>query len=143
MNISSQTGANAYNGDGWQYQVGGDGGLSLGGDGYLHLSGQVYHTDHMLPKTYDHRLMGSSAPAGAYTGANYTGSATPSLQSNHFTSTPEETRENLSINFGKTIARDVQFYGLITYAHRHAEAFENYRTPSTAPTMYPDGFSQF
>ncbi|WP_415475406.1 TonB-dependent receptor plug domain-containing protein [Acetobacter persici] len=141
LNINSQTGANAYNGDGWQYQVGGDGGLSLGGDGYLHLSGQVYHTDHMLPKTYDHRLMGSSAPAGAYTGANYTGSATPSLQSNHFTSTPEETRENLSINFGKTIARDVQFYGLITYAHRHAEAFENYRTPSTAPTMYPDGFS--
>ncbi|GBQ26161.1 TonB-dependent outer membrane receptor [Gluconacetobacter sacchari DSM 12717] len=140
MSATTQTGANAYNGDGWQYQVGADGGLSLGGDGYMHISGQIYHTDHMIPKAYDHRLL-DWAPVGAYTGSNYTGSANPPRDSNHFTSTPEETRENLSINFGKKIASGVQFYGLITYAHRHAEAFENYRTPSTAPSIYPEGFS--
>ncbi|MBS1001761.1 TonB-dependent receptor [Acetobacter persici] len=139
LNMSAQTGANAYNGDGWQYQTSVDGGLSLGGDGYLHLSGQVYHTDHMVPYTEDHRLMGS-APAGAGT-ALYKGPVSVPKNSNKVMSTPEETRENLSIAFGKTLTEGVQGYGLITYAHRHAESYQNYRTPNTLPDLYPSGFS--
>ncbi|QHC35704.1 TonB-dependent siderophore receptor [Komagataeibacter xylinus] len=139
LNMSAQTGANAYNGDGWQYQTSIDGGLSLGGDGYLHLSGQVYHTDHMVPYTEDHRLLGY-APAGAATSL-YKGSVSVPKNSNKVMSTPEETRENLSIAFGKTLAEGIQGYGLITYAHRHAEAYENYRPPSTLPSVYPSGFS--
>nr|WP_228391908.1 TonB-dependent receptor [Gluconobacter aidae] len=125
----AQTGANAYNGDGWQYQVGADGGVKWGNDGYVHISGQVYHADHSVVsnrKTYDHRWSKGD-------------SWDPN--SNKIESTPEETRENLAINWGKGITEGIQTYGLITYAHRHAEAYENYRTPSTLPEIYPYGFS--
>lgn len=42
LHMSAQTGANAYNGDGWQYQLNADGGLKLGEDGYIHLSGRSH-----------------------------------------------------------------------------------------------------
>ena len=72
LNMSAQTGANAYNGDGWQYQLNADGGLKLGHDGYMHISGQVYHTDHFVAGANDHRLLGSW-PTGANTNGYYTG----------------------------------------------------------------------
>lgn len=139
LNTNFQTGANAYNGDGWQYQASVDGGTKLGNDGYIHLSGQVYHTDHMVPYTEDHRLLGYK-PEGAGTSL-YTGSVKVPKNSNKVTSTPEETRENLSIDFGKKLTEGIEGYGLITYAHRHAESYENYRVPGTIEGMYPYGFS--
>jgi len=129
MHTYAQTGANAYNGDGWQYQVGADGGVKWGNDGFLHVTGQVYHTDHSVVanrKTYDHRWSAGDSW---------------SPNSNKIESTPEETRENLAIEWGKGITENIQTYGLITYAHRHAEAYENYRTPSTISSIYPYGFS--
>ncbi|WP_225197712.1 TonB-dependent siderophore receptor [Gluconobacter oxydans] len=143
LNMSAQTGANAYNGDGWQYQLNADGGLKLGNDGFIHISGQVYHTDHFVTNTVDNRLAGY-VPAGA---ANelYTGSVKVPKNSNKIMSTPEETRENLGIDFGKNLTENIQFYGQITYAHRHAEAYENYRVPSGAsasnPELFPYGYS--
>jgi len=143
LNISGQTGANAYNGDGWQYQLGVDGGLKLGTDGYVHISGQMYHTDHFIAKgIVDHRLNGYTPPgvkneqyvAGA-------GGYMPPVDSNKITSTPEETRENLMIDFGKQLTEGIEGYGQITYAHRHSEAYENYRTPAIFPTYYPQGFT--
>lgn len=129
LNVVAQTGANAYNGDGWQYLVGADGGLKLGNDGFIHLSGQAYHTDFFVAKsrgTDDHRWTeGASWPAN----------------SNHSLMVPEETRGNLSLEWGKPITEHIQSYGLVTYAHRHAEAYQNYRLPSVAPTYYPGGFS--
>lgn len=129
INTVAQTGANAYNGSGWQYLVGADGGAKWGKDGFVHLSGQVYHTDHFVSKlrsTNDHRWTpGASWPAN----------------SNKILSMPEETRENLSIEWGKGIVEGLQTYGLITYAHRHAESIQNYRLPSVAPSAYPYGFS--
>ncbi|MFW7270078.1 TonB-dependent receptor plug domain-containing protein [Gluconacetobacter sp. Hr-1-5] len=145
LNVSAQTGANAYNGDGWQYQVNADGGFKLGNDGYMHLSGQVYHTDHFVTKgAKDHRLLGYW-PEGASTSGYYNGIVANPLPvpvtSNKIMSTPEETRENLGIDFGKPIGEKVDFYGQITYGHRHAEAIQNYRVPTIAPTVYPYGFS--
>lgn len=129
INTVAQTGANAYNGTGWQYLIGADGGLKWGNDGFVHLSGQVYHTDHWVSKlksTDDHRWTPSSSwPAN----------------SNNILSNPEETRENLSIEWGKGITEGIETYGLITYAHRHSEAYENYRVPTVAPSAYPYGFS--
>ncbi|MFS3134251.1 TonB-dependent receptor plug domain-containing protein [Gluconacetobacter sacchari] len=119
LNLSGQSGANAYNGSGWQYQLGADGGFAFGDDGYVHVSGQVYHTDHFVAKTTDIR--------------------TGRFDSN-YTSTPEETRENLAVNFGKTLTEGITGYGLITYAHRHAEAFEASRVASVLPDVYPNGF---
>ena len=132
LNMTAQTGANAYNGDGWQYQLGADGGFGFLGDGYVHISGQMYHTDHMVPNTTDVRTVPGNS--------EYKGYNVPH-DSNKILSTPEETRENLSIEFGKTLTEGVNGYGLITYAHRHSEAYENYRMPSVAPTLYPYGFS--
>lgn len=120
LNITGQTGANAYNGDGWQYQLGIDGGFHFGDDGYVHISGQEYHTDHMVTGGVDDRT-------GKY--------------DNPSESTPEETRENLGITFGKTLREGIAGYGLITYAHRHAEALEQYRLPTVAPALYPWGFN--
>ena len=114
------TGANAYNGDGWTYQVNADQGASFGGDGYVHIGGQMYHTDHFTAAAIDDR-----------TGKD----------DNYINGLPEETRETLSIDFGKTLVEGVQGYGLITYGHRHAEGYENYRLPSVLPTVYPYGFS--
>ncbi|AFW01026.1 TonB-dependent outer membrane siderophore receptor [Gluconobacter thailandicus F149-1 = NBRC 100600] len=132
LNMTAQTGANAYNGDGWQYQLGADGGFGFLGDGYVHISGQMYHTDHMVPNTTDVRTVPGNPEYKGYTVPH---------DSNKILSTPEETRENLSIEFGKTLTEGVKGYGLITYAHRHSEAYENYRMPSVAPTLYPYGFS--
>lgn len=125
----AQTGADAYNGDGWQYLVGADGGTKLGNDGFLHLSGQVYHADHFVANS---------------TGANdhrWTPTSTWPANANQSLMTPEETRESLSIEWGKPITEGIETYGLITYAHRHSEAYENYRLPTIAPSAYPGGFS--
>ncbi|QHC35597.1 TonB-dependent siderophore receptor [Komagataeibacter xylinus] len=132
IHLSTQTGANAYTGDGWNYQVGADGGLSWGHNGYLFLSGQVYHTDHMVVNTHDVRTIPGNAEYGGFNVPQ---------NSNKVASTPEETRENLSIKFGQDLTKDIQGYGLITYAHRHAEGYQNYRLPSVAPTYAPNGFS--
>lgn len=127
----AQTGANAYNGDGWQYLIGADGGHKWGNDGFVHISGQVYHADHFVAdnkSTRDHR---------------WTATSNWPANSNKIESTPEETRENLSIEWGKDVVEGLRTYGLVTYAHRHAEAYENYRLPgASAPTtIYPYGFS--
>lgn len=117
---SAQTGANAYNGDGWLYQLNADQGVGFGNDGYVHIGGTMYHADHFTSPAIDNR-----------TGQD----------NNHINGLPEETRETFSVNFGKTLVEGVQGYGLITYGHRHAEAYENYRLPSRLPEIYPYGFS--
>ncbi|OUI98913.1 TonB-dependent receptor plug domain-containing protein [Acetobacter cibinongensis] len=144
FHASAQTGANAYNGDGWQYQLNADGGFKMGNDGYMHISGQMYHTDHMVVGSKDHRLLGTW-PANATTTGYYNGvvpnAMNVPLDSNKIMSTGEETRESLAIDFGKKVSEKIDFYGLITYMHRHGETYQNYRTPAIAPTMYPSGFS--
>lgn len=141
----AQTGANAYNGDGWQYQVGADAGFKLGHNGFLHLFGQVYHTDHFVAKgAYDHRLVGSQPADAAVSSFSAPGLNVPAT-SNHIQSTPEETRENFGLTWGKDLNEHVNFYGNITYTHRHSEAYENYRVPNVgsgvAYQYYPAGFS--
>ncbi|OOL18339.1 TonB-dependent receptor [Bombella intestini] len=118
--IDAQTGANAYNGDGWQYQFGFDKGFSLGEDGYVNLAGQMFHTDHFIQKGIDDRT-------GLYDD--------PAL------SLAEQTRQTLSLNFGKHFTQSLEGYGFVTYAHRHGEGFQDYRTPDVFPQYFPNGFS--
>lgn len=129
INATADTGANAYNGDGWRYRIGADGGVKWGDDGFLRLSGEVYHKDFFISKskaTRDHRW----SPGDTW-----------SPYMDHSVSTPEETRENLSIEWGKGITNKIETYGLITYAHRHAETNQHSRLPSVAPIIYPAGFT--
>lgn len=125
FSASAQTGANAYNGDGWQTQINLGYGLTFGNNGYFRVDGQYMHTDHMIPPTYD---------VGAKT---YHFPPT----SNHITSTPEETRGNIVLSFGTDLTEGIQGYGNILYTHRHNEAYENYRYPNALPQLYPDGYS--
>ena len=126
---SAFTGADAYNGDGWTYQLNADQGFSFGRDGYVHLGGALYHTDFFVAPATDDRAAADNFPGN----------------SNKILGVPEQTRETLSIDFGETLLPDlfggVQGYGLITYGHRHAESYENYRTPGTLPEVWPIGFS--
>jgi len=131
FDASAQSGANAANNDsnGWLYQLDADGGTTFGNDGYIHVGGQMYHRDIFVVRTTDDRAAADGFPPN----------------SNNILGAPEETRETLSLEGGDTIVPDLwgglQAYGLITYGHRHAEAYENYRTPSVLPEVYPAGFS--
>lgn len=119
LHANAQTGAYPYLGNGWQAQLNADGGLRWGGNGYLHLSGQYYHTDHAIIPVRDIRN---------------------GLTNDPFLSSTEETRESLALEFGKPLTESIDFFGKITYAHRHAEAYELLRLPSVLPTIYPYGF---
>ncbi len=129
---SVQTGANANNGDGWMYQLDADKGASFGKDGYIHIAGQIYHKDFYVQPAVDDRAAAQGFPSN----------------SNKILGLPEETRELLNIDQGATIVPDLwgglQEFTQITYGHRHSEAYENFRSPSSSNNIlaiYPGGFS--
>ncbi len=140
VSLTAQTGANAYNGDGWQYQLDADGGLKLGTDGYVHLGAQLYHTDHMIAWGPDHALLGYW-PDGADTSKYF---VKPGVNQSwkgrqtDYVSSPEETRENLGIDFAKPLTEGVELYGQSTLAYRHAE-MQAYKSPYVNTTYFPDG----
>ncbi|KXV05027.1 TonB-dependent receptor plug domain-containing protein [Acetobacter malorum] len=119
MQIATQTGANAYDGSGWNIQQNINSGFKIGSSGFFNISGQYYHTDHAAAANTDVR-----------TGTH----------NNPFLSSPEETRGSLLANFGYDINDTLGFFGNITYAHRHAESYQYLRVPSTLPAIYPYGF---
>lgn len=125
FNAQSITGINAAK-DGFQQGVNLDGGTKLGDRGYMHVSGEFFHQDH----TY------RSAP-DAQTG----------IKDNKVLGQPEETRESVAIRAGYHITDDIEAYALATYAHRHAESFQNYRLASSLANypayaaIYPNGYS--
>src|SRR5258708_32676634 len=53
---------------------------------------------------------------------------------------PASTRESVGYNVGYYLGDDVELYGFGTYAHRNAQAYQNYRPPSVLPAIYPNGF---
>ncbi len=127
--VTAESGADAYSGQGWQYEIDADKGASFGKDGYVHVGGQLFHTDHFVADATDDRSNGINFPGN----------------SNQINGQPEETRETFSLETGATVLPDVlggvSAFSLITYGHRHAEAYENYRTPDKLPEVYPIGFS--
>jgi len=46
----------------------------------------------------------------------------------------------VGFNAGYYLGDDVELYGFGTYAHRDAQAYQNYRPPSVLPEVYPNGF---
>lgn len=45
-----------------------------------------------------------------------------------------------ALNAGYRLAGGGEVYGNATYAHRNAWSYQNWRTPTKAPTFYPNGF---
>ncbi|GAN68622.1 TonB-dependent receptor plug domain-containing protein [Acetobacter orleanensis] len=112
--------------DGFQQGVYLDGGAKLGDRGFVHVSGDFYHTDHTF----------RSAP-DARTGQ----------KNNYVLGQPEQTRESVAINAGYDLTNSIQLYATGTYAHRHAESFQNFRLGSSLAkypgyaAIYPWGYS--
>ncbi len=115
-----ETGATEQ-GDGWTGTLMVDKGAALGSDGFIHIGGDFIHADRTNRGLVDDR--------------------TGNLDDEVYGS-PEQTREDLGINAMKPLFDDaIELYGNLTYAHRHDEAFENFRLPSLLPEVYPGGFS--
>jgi iron complex outermembrane recepter protein len=51
------------------------------------------------------------------------------------------TLQMISYNSGFTFGEGTSFYSFGTYGRKHAQAYENYRTPDRIPQIYPYGFN--
>ncbi len=47
----------------------------------------------------------------------------------------------LAANFGIDLGGGTEFYSVATYGQKKGQAYENYRTPSRLPGVYPNGFN--
>lgn len=112
--------------DGFEQGIYMDGGAKLTDRGYIHISGDYVHEDHTYRSAPDLRT-GTTA--------------------NKLLGQPEQTRETVAIKAGYHILDNLEAYAVATYAHRHAESFQNYRTASSLQdypgyaALYPDGYS--
>ncbi|MTJ83744.1 MAG: TonB-dependent receptor [Telmatospirillum sp.] len=121
----SALGGATYRSDGITAQADGSTGARLGEDGFIRLSGDTIHHDHTNRSGYDPRV-------------NY------SVRGRIFGDAAYDT-ETLGFNWEKPVpGTDVTFYGFGTFAHRDAESYENYRTPTqlgpAVRAVYPGGF---
>lgn len=95
-------------------------GFKLGKKGFFNLGMEVKHQAHTVRVGIDDRV-------GTY--------------ANKFVGNPNSTRETISYNAGYDITPRIQLYSFATYGHRYGQSFQNYRTPSVLPQVYPEGFS--
>jgi len=115
-----------YAGDGFSTDISGDAGAALGSNGFIHIGAEFVHADHTNRTGTDLRTGRSDL--------------------DQILGNPETTRESFGINAEKDISPDVTLYGNLTYAHRHAEANQQYRLPSSYITtsyagVYPYGYA--
>ena len=94
-------------------------GFNLDSRGFLDLSAEYKHQDHTVRVGPDDRVHAELNP---------------------FVGNPQLTRETISYNAGYDITDALHAYSFATYGHRNGESYQNYRTPETAPTVFPDGF---
>jgi iron complex outermembrane receptor protein len=94
-------------------------GFALGQRGFLDISTEFKHQDHTVRDGIDDRV---------------------GYKANPFVGNPQLNRETVSYNAGYDITDDLQAYSFATFGHRNGEAYQNFRTPSKAPSVYPDGF---
>jgi iron complex outermembrane receptor protein len=116
-------------GDGEQYQVAGDGGLSFGENGWLHLAGQVGHNDTTnRARPYIGTPSASSAPLGKVV-QRY--------------GDPEIDLGALSLNGAYTFSEAIEFYTFGIVSNRDVTSNGFFRPAGDSrniPSIYPDGF---
>ncbi|ARW11358.1 outer membrane siderophore receptor [Acetobacter pasteurianus NBRC 3299] len=112
--------------DGFEQGIYMDGGAKLTDRGYIHVSGDYVHEDHTYRSAPDLRT---------------------NTKINKLLGQPEQTRETVAVKAGYHILDNLEAYAVATYAHRHAESFQNYRTASSLDNypayaaIYPNGYS--
>jgi iron complex outermembrane receptor protein len=119
------TNGQTYAGDGFKNGESASIGLDLGGQGFLDLSAEYDRQNHTI-RTGPDDYFGTFPPGHGYY--------------NPIEGDPASTRESVGYNAGYYLGDDVELYGFGTYAHRDAQAYQNYRPPSVLPEVYPDGF---
>lgn len=122
--VQSTTGQ-TYAGDGLKNNESANIGLNLGDKGFLDLSAEYARQNHTV-RTGPDDYFGTFPPGHGYY--------------NPIEGDPASTRESVGFNAGYYLGDDVELYGFGTYAHRNAQAYQNYRPPSVLPQLYPDGF---
>ena len=119
------TNGQTYAGDGFKTSNSASVGLDLGGKGFLDLSAEYDRQNHTI-RTGPDDYFGTFKPGHGYY--------------NPIEGDPASTRESVGYNAGYYLGDDVELYGFGTYAHRDAQAYQNYRPPTVLPTVYPNGF---
>ena len=119
------TSGQTYDGDGFKNGESANIGLNLGDHGFLDLAAEYDRQNHTV-RTGPDDYFGTFQPGHGYY--------------NPIEGDPASTRESVGFNAGYYLGDDVELYGFGTYAHRDAEAYQNYRPPSVLPQVYPNGF---
>jgi iron complex outermembrane receptor protein len=114
-----------YAGDGLKNGESGSIGINLGDKGYLDLAAEYDRQNHTV-RTGPDDYFGTFPQGHGYY--------------NPIEGNPASTRESVGFNTGYYIDDDVELYGFGTYAHRNAQAYQNFRPPSVLPEVYPNGF---
>jgi iron complex outermembrane receptor protein len=119
------TSGQTYDGDGFRNGESANLGLNLGDHGFLDLAAEYDRQNHTV-RTGPDDYFGTFQPGHGYY--------------NPIEGDPASTRESVGFNAGYYLGDDVELYGFGTYAHRNAEAYQNYRPPTVLPQVYPNGF---
>ena len=119
------TSGQTYDGDGFKNGESANIGLNLGDHGFLDLAAEYDRQNHTVRTGPDDYFGTFQQGHGYY---------------NPIEGDPASTRESVGFNAGYYLGDDVELYGFGTYAHRDAQAYQNYRPPSVLPEVYPNGF---
>ncbi|WP_177307259.1 TonB-dependent receptor plug domain-containing protein [Pseudoduganella namucuonensis] len=112
-----------------------DKGIALGRDGFLHWSMQA--RDHDFTNQTGPDLVTSNGFGSAPVQRSPSSDPYPSRVSGD----PKSRFVNAAVNASLRLSAEAEAYAVATAAHRDAEAWQNWRTPTKAPTVYPLGFS--
>jgi iron complex outermembrane receptor protein len=112
-----------------------DKGFKLFGNGFVHLSAQL--RDHDFTNQTGADLVTSAGFGTPLVPRSPTSDPFPSKVSGDSKSKVGA----FAVNAGLHLDGGAEVYGNATYAHRDAESWQNWRTPTKAPTFYPDGYS--
>jgi iron complex outermembrane receptor protein len=133
----AQEGA-TYVQDGFTNNIGGSIGTKLGADGFFDLAADYRYHDHTDRSGQFPVLNGLFSPTSV--------TSFPSHNS-EIEGDPRYNLVNVGYNAGYSVSPELEFYSFATYTYRHAEAFENFRTPGTtcnssgAYYTYAEGFT--
>jgi iron complex outermembrane receptor protein len=120
-----------YEGDGKTYDISANKGFKLGDKGYVNITIDDHYHGHSLQGTYDSRFFSQS---GQLTSTGVNGAGIPGAPGypyvNKIYGDTLSHVFNTLVNAGYDLTPDVQVYAQGSYAHRTAQAYENYRAPN-------------
>jgi iron complex outermembrane recepter protein len=110
-------------------------GFGLGKDGFVHLSAQL--RDHDWTNQTGADLVTTKGFGSPAVPRSPTSDPFPSRVSGD----PKSQVANAALNASLRLSDQAEVYANATAGHRDAEAWQNWRVPSRAPSIYPNGFS--